>query len=202
MSEQRTEEWFRERMGKVTASRIADIMAKTKSGRGASRKNYMMELLVERLTGEREESYINAAMQRGIDEEPIARAEYELDRGVLVEEVGFVRHPSIEMSGASPDGLVGDDGMIEIKCPNTATHVETFITKAVDRRYMLQMQWQMACAGCEWCDFVSFDSRMPAELAMVVIRVPRDEVIIAEITREVTDFLADLATLESRVRAV
>jgi len=200
MSEQRTEEWFRERMGKVTASRIADVMARTKSGYGASRKNYMTELLVERLTGEREESYINAAMQRGIDEEPIARTEYELDRGVLVEEVGFVPHPSIEMSGASPDGLVGDDGMVEIKCPNTATHVETIIMKSVDRKYLLQMQWQMTCTGRAWCDFVSFDSRMPAELAMVVIRVPRDEAMIEEITREVTDFLADLATLESQVR--
>ena len=202
MSEQRTEEWFRERMGKVTASRIADVMARTKSGYGASRKNYMTELLVERLTGEREESYINAAMQRGIDEEPIARTEYELDRGVLVDEVGFVQHPSIEMSGASPDGLVGDDGMVEIKCPNTATHVETLIAKSVDRKYLLQMQWQMACTGRAWCDFVSFDSRMPAELAMVVIRVPRDEVMIEEIAREVTDFLADLATLESQVRSV
>jgi len=202
MSEQRTEEWFRERMGKVTASRIADVMTRTKSGYGASRKNYMTELLVERLTGEREESYINAAMQRGIDEEPIARTEYELDRGVLVDEVGFVQHPSIEMSGASPDGLVGDDGMVEIKCPNTATHVETLIAKSVDRKYLLQMQWQMACTGRAWCDFVSFDSRMPAELAMVVIRVPRDEVMIEEIAREVTDFLADLATLESQVRSV
>ena len=202
MSEQRTEEWFRERMGKVTASRIADVMTRTKSGYGASRKNYMTELLVERLTGEREESYINAAMQRGIDEEPIARTEYELDRGVLVDEVGFMQHPSIEMSGASPDGLVGDDGMVEIKCPNTATHVETLIAKSVDRKYLLQMQWQMACTGRAWCDFVSFDSRMPAELAMVVIRVPRDEVMIEEIAREVTDFLADLATLESQVRSV
>ena len=202
MSEQRTEEWFRERTGKVTASRIADVMTRTKSGYRASRKNYMTELLVERLTGEREESYINAAMQRGIDEEPIARTEYELDRGVLVDEVGFVQHPSIEMSGASPDGLVGDDGMVEIKCPNTATHVETIITKSVDRKYLLQMQWQMACTGRAWCDFVSFDSRMPAELAMVVIRVPRDEVMIEEIAREVTDFLADLATLESQVRSV
>jgi len=189
-------------MGKVTASRIADVMTRTKSGYGASRKNYMTELLVERLTGEREESYINAAMQRGIDEEPIARTEYELDRGVLVDEVGFMQHPSIEMSGASPDGLVGDDGMVEIKCPNTATHVETLIAKSVDRKYLLQMQWQMACTGRAWCDFVSFDSRMPAELAMVVIRVPRDEVMIEEIAREVTDFLADLATLESQVRSV
>lgn len=200
MSEQRTEEWFRERMGKVTASRIADVMARTKSGYGASRKNYMTELLVERLTGEREESYINAAMQRGIDEEPVARTEYELERGVLVEEVGFVPHPSIEMSGASPDGLVGDDGMVEIKCPNTATHVETLITKSVDRKYLLQMQWQMACTGRAWCDFVSFDSRMPAELAMVVIRVPRDEDMIRDITNEVAMFLVDLATLENQVR--
>ena len=198
--QQRSDEWFAARLGKVTASRIPDVMARTKSGYGAGRKNYMAELLVERLTGQREESYINAAMQHGIDTEDEARMAYEFSRE-LVEEVGFVEHPTIAMSGASPDGLVGEDGEVEIKCPNTATHLETLLSKAVDRRYVLQMQWQMACTGRQWCDFVSYDPRLPERQAIVVIRVARDESLIAEITREVVLFLEELDALEAQVRA-
>lgn len=190
--EQRTDEWFAARLGKVTASRIGDIMAKTKSGYGAARKNYMAQLLCERLTGMREETFVSAAMQRGTDLEAKARATYILTNGDLVEEIGFVEHPNIEMSGASPDGLVNDDGLIEIKCPNTATHLEFIRTKKPKSEYILQMQWQMACTGRSWCDFVSYDDRLPEKFAFRSIRLERDDDLIIEIEAEVQKFLDEL----------
>lgn len=190
--EQRTDEWFAARLGKVTASRIGDIMAKTKSGYGAARKNYMAQLLCERLTGMREETFVSAAMQRGTDLEAKARATYILTNGDLVEEIGFVEHPNIEMSGASPDGLVNDDGLIEIKCPNTATHLEFIRTKKPKSEYILQMQWQMACTGRSWCDFVSYDDRLPEKFAFRSIRLERDDDLIKEIEAEVQKFLDEL----------
>lgn len=190
--EQRTDEWFKARLGKVTASRIGDIMAKTKSGYGAARKNYMAQLLCERLTGMREETFVSAAMQRGTDLEAKARATYILTNGDLVEEIGFVEHPNIEMSGASPDGLVNDDGLIEIKCPNTATHLEFIRTKKPKSEYILQMQWQMACTGRSWCDFVSYDDRLPEKFAFYSIRLKRDDDLIKEIEAEVQKFLDEL----------
>ena len=155
--EQRSDAWFAARLGKATASRISDIMARTKTGYSASRANYMAQLVVERLTNRKEESYTNAAMQWGTETEPLARSAYEVAKDVLVQEVGFIDHPEINMSGASPDGLVGDDGMVEIKCPGTATHIETLLNDTVDGKYQYQMLWQMRCAGRKWCDFVSFD---------------------------------------------
>lgn len=190
--EQRTDEWFKARLGKVTASRIGDIMAKTKSGYGAARKNYMAQLLCERLTGMREETFVSAAMQRGTDLEAKARATYILTNGDLVEEIGFVEHPNIEMSGASPDGLVNDDGLIEIKCPNTATHLEFIRTKKPKSEYILQMQWQMACTGRSWCDFVSYDDRLPEKFAFRSLRLERDDDLIKEIEAEVQKFLDEL----------
>lgn len=190
--EQRTDEWFKARLGKVTASRIADVIGKTKSGYGAARKNYMAQLLCERLTGTREEVYINAAMQRGTDLEAKARATYMLLTGELVEEVGFVKHPIISMAGASPDGLINDDGLIEIKCPNTATHLEFLRTKKPKSEYILQMQWQMACTGRSWCDFVSYDDRLPEKFAFYSIRLKRDDDLIKEIEDEVQKFLDEL----------
>ncbi len=154
--EQRTEEWFAARCGKVTASRVADIIAKTKTGASASRENYLAQLVCERLTGKPAESYSNSAMQWGTDTEPFARAAYEARADILVTEVGFVDHPWIPLSGASPDGLASE-GMVEIKCPNTATHIETLLTKTVPAKYITQMMWQMACADRPWCDFVSFE---------------------------------------------
>ena len=190
--EQRSEEWFAARLGKVTASKIADVMAKTKSGYSASRANYMSALLIERLTGRREEGFTSAAMQWGTDTEPQARAAYEFMEGHTVEEVGFVDHPSVRMSGASPDGLVGDDGLVEIKCPNTATHLELMLTDKIPAKYISQMQWQMACTGRTWCDFVSFDPRLPENLMLYVRRVARDDAAIADMEVEVTKFLNDL----------
>lgn len=185
-------EWFAIRCGKVTASKMADMTAKTKSGWGASRGNYMAQLIVERLTGKPVETYSNAAMQWGTETEPQARAAYCFMHDAEVVEVGFVAHPTIADSGASPDGLIGDDGMIEIKCPNTATHIETLLGEAVEGKYIKQMQWQMACTGRKWCDFASFDPRLPAELQLKVIRVNRDDGLIAELEKETVSFLAEL----------
>jgi putative phage-type endonuclease len=192
MMDQGTEEWFTIRIGKVTASRVADVIAKTKTGYSASRDNYMAQLVCERLTGQKGESFTNAAMQHGTETEPLARAAYEALQDVLVDEVGFVPHPTIDMAGASPDGLVGDDGLIEIKCPNTATHIETLLSQTVPGKYNTQMQFQMACTGRQWCDFVSFDNRLPEELQLFVTRVPRDEVFIRLIEAEIIQFLAEL----------
>ena len=190
--EQGSEAWHQARLGKVTASRVADVIAKTKSGPAASRKNYLAELVAERLTGQPTEGFVNAAMKWGIDTEPQARAAYEFFRDETVEEVGFVEHPTIAMTGASPDGLVGDDGMAEIKCPNTATHIDTLLTESIPGKYATQMQWQMACAGRAWCDFVSFDPRMPADLQLYVKRVERDEDAIKVLEEAVTGFLVEL----------
>jgi len=198
--EQRTDEWFAARLGKVTASRISDVMAKTKSGWGASRANYMAELIVERLTGQKGDSYQNAAMIWGTNTEPLARAAYEAHRGVLVEETGFVPHPSGAMTGASPDGLVGDDGLVEIKCPNTATHIDTLMSDDAPPKYFAQMQWQMACTGRAWCDFVSFDPRMPEEMQLFVVRVERDDTWITMAEEAVQAFLSELDEMVSKLK--
>ena len=189
--EQRTEEWHQARLGKVTASRIADVMAKTKAGYGASRANYMAELIVERLTGRPGDSFQSPAMTWGTNTEPLARAAYEAHKGVLVEEVGFVPHPTIPMAGASPDGLVDMDGLVEIKCPNTATHIETLMTGNVPLKYVFQMHWQMICTGREWCDFVSFDPRMPENMQLFVARYMYSNDTATEMTKEITALLAD-----------
>ena len=192
MMDQGSEEWFAIRIGKVTASRVADIIAKTKSGYSTSRDNYMAQLVCERLTNQKGESFTNAAMQHGTETEPLDRAAYEALKDVLVDEVGFVPHPSIKMAGASPDGFVGQDGLIEIKCPNTATHIDTLLSESVPTKYFTQMQFQLACTGREWCDFVSFDNRLPEELQLFVKRVPRDDVYIRLIEAEIVQFIAEL----------
>ncbi|PHP66524.1 exonuclease [Zhengella mangrovi] len=190
--EQRSEEWVQARLGKVTASRIADATARTRTGWGASRANYMAELLAERLTGTPRDTIANGAMQWGTDMEPEARAAYSFMNDVMVEEIGFVLHPTIGGSGASPDGFVGDEGLVEIKCPNTATHIDTLLGANIDVRYMKQMQWQMACAGRTWCDFVSFDPRLPERMQMHCRRIPRDPSMIAELERDILEFLNEL----------
>ena len=200
--EQGSAEWHQQRLGKVTASRIADVMARTKTGYGAGRANYMAELLVERLTGQQAERYVNAAMQWGTDTEPKARAHYEMLSGNSVEQVGLIEHPSIAMSGASPDGLIGDDGLVEIKCPNTATHIETLLGESIDSKYEKQMQWQMACTGRKWCDFVSYDPRLPFALQIKVQRIKRDDAAIAEMEREVAQFLKELAEQQKQLTQI
>lgn len=195
-------EWFAARLGKVTASRVADVVARTKTGYGASRANYMAELICERLTGVAAERFSNAAMQWGTEREPEARAAYVFMRDLDVTEVGFVPHPSIAMTGASPDGLVGADGMVEIKCPNTATHLETLEVQAVPAKYVTQMLWQMACTGRAWCDFVSFDPRLPTHMQLFVKRVFRDDARVAELEAEVRDFLVELDAKIARLDAI
>lgn len=190
--EQKSPEWFTARLGKVTASKVADVIAQTKSGYAASRANYMAQLVVERLTNTQAESFSNAAMEWGTEQEPFARAAYEVAKGVIVEEVGFIDHPTIAMSGASPDGLVNDGGLVEIKCPNTATHIETLLEQRAPNKYIAQMQWQMACTDRWWCDFVSFDPRMPEKAQLFVTRVQRDDEYIRTIELEVRKFLSEL----------
>lgn len=196
---QRSDEWFRARLGKVTASRVADLMAKTKTGYAASRDNYKAELVVQRLTQALESSYSNAAMQWGVDHEPLARAAYESKRGILVKEVGFIDHPTIQWAGASPDGLV-EDGLIEIKCPQAATHLEYLQAKKPPRKYLLQMQFQMACSGRQWCDFVSYHPKYPPHLQLLEVRIERDSALIEQIEEEVSKFLGEVEAAVSALK--
>lgn len=200
--EQRSDEWFAIRAGKATGSRIADIVAKTKTGYGASRANYAAQLVAERLTGKPQDSFSNAAMVWGVETEPQAREAYEMKQGGYVEEVGFLIHPSIPESGASPDGLVGEDGMLEIKCPNTATHIEYLLGKVVPNKYKPQMTWQMLCAGRKWCDFVSFDPRMPERHQLFCVRYEFDAAYAAELETEVVKFLAEVAETVAKLEAL
>lgn len=197
--QQGSEAWHLSRLGKVTASRVADVIAKTKSGYSTSRENYCVELALERITGQRQESYTNGAMQWGTDTEPLARAAYEAYTGAMVEEVAMIAHPSIPMTGASPDGLIDADGLIEIKCPNSATHARNLLAKKPDSKYITQMQWQMACTGRQWCDFVSFDPRFPEHLQLMVVRVARDKEMVSELEREVTAFLGEVDEMVNKL---
>jgi len=195
-------EWFAARCGKLTASSIADAIAKTKSGWGASRANVMARLIAERLTGTPAESYQNKEMQWGSETEPLARDAYEFYADVDVEQVGFIVHPDFPESGASPDGMVGEQGLVEIKCPNTATHIDTLLGDSIAGRYILQMQWQMACTSRKWCDFVSFDPRMPGRMRLFIQRIPRDDVLIASLSKDVELFLRELNTKLASLRAI
>lgn len=198
--EQGSQEWIERRLGRVTASRVADVLATIKTGESASRKNYRMELVCQRLTGQREEGYTNSHMERGIELEPLARAAYEFKTGVTVTEIGFVDHPSIEMSGASPDGLVGLYGLVEIKCPTAANHVETLLSGKAPTKYIAQMQWQMACTGARWCDFVSYCPAVGDNLALFVVRVERDNEYIAETEKAVKLFLTEVSDLTKQLK--
>ena len=191
-ADQGTPEWLQERCGKVTASRMADVLATIKTGEAASRANYRAELVAQRLTGQLEAGFTNAAMQWGTEQEPFARASYEILRGVIVEETGFIPHPTIMMSGASPDGLVGADGMVEIKCPNTATHIAFLLDGKIPQKYQLQMAWQMACCGRQWVDYASFDPRMPEYLRLKVVRYTAAEAGIPALEAAVRQFIAEV----------
>ena len=202
MIEQGTPEWKAQRLGKVTASRVADVIAKTKTGYSTSRANYAAELVCERLTGAAAEHYQNAAMAWGTEKEPEARAAYEFMRNVDVELVGFVDHPDIPMSGASPDGFVGADGLIEIKAPISATHIETLLSGKIPDKYVVQMLWQMSATGRQWCDYVSFDPRCPAHLQLFIKRLHRDDKRIGELEREVESFLAEVDDTIAKLNAL
>lgn len=195
-------EWFAMRLGRVTASRVADVVARTKSGYSTSRENYCVELALERLTGNRQESYSNDAMKWGTENEPLARAAYESKTGAIVDEVGMVPHPFIAMTGASPDGFVGSAGLLEIKCPNSATHARTLLAKKPDGKYITQMTWQMACTGRDWCDFVSFDPRFPEQLQIFIQRIERDNDLIQALEEEVVLFLSEVDTMVEKLLAI
>jgi putative phage-type endonuclease len=181
---QRTDEWFQARLGHVTASRVSDAIAGKDT---ATRRNYMVQLIAERLTNQQQESFTNAAMQWGTETEPLARAAYQAEHD-LVEEVGFIKHPSIEWFGASPDGVVGE-GLIEIKCPNTTTHLDWILGKKTPAKHQPQMMAQLAVTGKKWCDFVSFDPRLPEHLRLFVVRFQPTQEAITDLENKVRDFL-------------
>lgn len=190
--EQRSPEWWAARVGRVTASRIADVMARTKTGWGAPRKHYMEKLVAERLTGQPMPQRAVASLDRRLEMEPDARVAYEFYSDNEVIEVGFIEHPTIPNAGASPDGLIGEDGGLEIKCCDTATHVEILSTGVIDKGYIYQCDFGMACTERDWWDFVSFDPTMPEELKLFVKRIPRDDARIAEIEAAIIEFSAEV----------
>jgi putative phage-type endonuclease len=184
--EQNSDEWFWARTGRITASRMCDLMATLKrGGEAACRRDYRAELTAERLTGRTEDRYISREMQFGIEQEPFARTAYEIKSETTVDQAGFIFHPRLDFSGASPDGLIGHDGGIELKCPKTTTHLAYILAGTVPEQYQHQMLWNMACAERAWWDFASFDPRLPEKLRLFIVRMPRDEVRIREIEREV-----------------
>ena len=195
--EQGTAEWLAFKAGKVGASRVADIIAKRKDGASSSsRATYRGELIAEQLTGVPTESYKSPAMQWGNDCEPMARSAYQFDQWCAVQQVGCALHPTIENALASPDGLVGDHGLVQIKCPLTATHLETVVNgpAAIPERYIVQMQWEMACTGRRWCDYVSFDPRLPEAMRIYIRRFDRVDGRIKELEAEVAAFLSEIKT--------
>jgi putative phage-type endonuclease len=192
--QQGTPEWHQLRLGKVTASRVADILAKTKTGPSASRNNYLIELALQRVTKTIEESYTNSAMEWGTQTEPQARVAYEVKTNNFVDQVAFIDHPSITGFGCSPDGLVGTDGLIEIKCPNSATHWSYIKANEPPTKYFIQMQAQMSVTGAKWCDFVSFDPRMPERSQLLIVNVPRDDEFIGNMEAEIKQFLDEVQT--------
>jgi putative phage-type endonuclease len=196
---QNTTEWRLQRLGLPTASRVRDIMAKTKTGPAASRAAYMAILVAEQLTGTPAESYTNASMVWGTDHEDEGRFAYEMETGETVEEVGFVHHPTLK-SGASPDGLVGDDGIVEIKCPNTHTHITTLLDEKVPKKYITQMQWQLACTGRKWADFVSYDPRLPLQMRVYIRRIKRDDAYIKTLTEGVEEFIIELDDIVAKLK--
>jgi putative phage-type endonuclease len=190
---QGTQEWLMERLGHVTASRVKDVLAKVKTGEAKTREDYRWELVTQRMTGIVQESYKNSAMEWGTQTEPDARIEYEVRHGNFVTQTGFIKHPTIAWVGASPDGLVDEDGCIEIKCPNTKTHLQTLQSGTAPSQYYGQMQMQMWVTGKQWCDFVSYDPRVTKRnLRFFCIRVDRDNEYIANMEQEVLSFLEEV----------
>lgn len=194
-------EWLQSRAGRVTASRIADVMAKIKTGEAASRRDYKAQIVAEILTGKpQEDGFTNSAMQWGTEQEPFARSAYEVASDLMVDTVGLVLHPAIDRAAASPDGLAGD-GLLEIKCPKTATHLQYLLAGVAPAQYQMQMLWQMACTERAWCDFVSFDPRLPEDLQLLIVRFERDDKRIAEIETEVKLFLSEVDETIEKLKA-
>lgn len=199
---QGTPEWHAARCGRVTASRIADIVRRTRTGESAMRATYLAELVAEVLTGEQADGYCSADMQHGKDYEDQAARVYAFEHSLVVRPVGFVLHPTIDGSGCSPDRLAGDDGILQIKCPQTKTHIASLLGKSIAPDYIKQMQWELRCTNRAWCDFVSYDPRLPVEMQLHVTRVKRDEAMIADLESAVIEFLAELDETVSKLRAL
>lgn len=198
---QLTPEWFEIKLGKVSASHIADVMATVRSGEAATRRNYRAKLIAETLTGEYEETFQSAAMERGIIMEPKAAMAYEFEKGVSTAQIGWADHPSIDNAGASPDRIVNHDGLAEIKCPNTATHLDYILNGMTDAKYIKQMQFQMACTVRQWCDFVSYDPRLPVHLQLYIQRFEADPEMIEEIETAVKEFISDMDEVLNKLGA-
>jgi len=193
MIEQNTPEWLQARCGSLGASAVSEALSRTKSGWGAGRANVKARLVIERLTNTPQDSYKSSAMQWGHDQEDAAANAYSFLTGNVVEVCGIYKHPTIEGTHASPDRLVGEEGLVEIKCPNSATHLDTLLSKKIPGNYVTQMQWQMAVTGRKWCDFVSFDPRFPESKQVFIQRVERDDKVIANLEKEVAAFLEEVA---------
>ncbi len=200
--EQGSPEWKAYRAGRVTASKVADVIARTKSGWGASRANYRAALVVERLTGTTQDIFQTAAMLHGIVTEAEACDTYRQHMLCTLAETGFVDHPTIPMSGASPDRLVDDDGIVEAKCPQPPAHIDILLSGKVPERYVTQINWQLACLpDRKWADFISYCPSFPEPMRLFVQRIPRDDEAIAELEAEVTAFLAEVTDTEAQLRA-
>lgn len=204
MIEQGTLEWRMLRLGKISGSRISDVMAKGRDGKpSVTRENYMYELATERLTNIPTESYTSPAMSWGTENEDMARTSYEVHKGVFVSELPWIAHPFVANAGCSPDGLVDDSvGLVEIKCPNTKTHIEYILKGEPPKAYLNQMMWQMACTGRSYVDFVSYDPRLPVDLELFVARLERDEEYIQLITDEVIKFDNEVTQLVNKLKEI
>lgn len=194
--EQRTAEWFQARLGKVTASNIYNVLSKTAKGTPTNKyEDYKIKLITERLTEEVSQFYTTPAMQWGIEHEEDALKEYAFIYDTEITQCGFIQHPTIKMAGASPDGFIGDDGLVEVKCPQSPNHLRFFIDDNIKPEYRAQMQFQMACTGRKWCDFISYDPRFTRQstyLRMKIKRIHRDEEQIEQINQAVEVFLAEI----------
>lgn len=199
---QGSEAWHLMRLGKITASRVNDVVAMIKTGEAATRADYRIELVCERLTGKPAEGFTNSHMERGIELEPFARTAYEIATSTFVDQVAFVDHPRLKNTGASPDGLVGNDGLIEIKCPAVKTHIKTLVDKKAPSKYMNQMQWQMACTKRLWVDFVSYCPELPENMQLFVKRVERDNGIIAELEAKVLEFDEEVEAVIQQLKSL
>jgi len=199
--EQGSEAWRAARCGSLGASAVHEAVARTKTGWGASRANRMATLVIEQLTGVPQDTYQNAAMAAGVEREPEARLAYEFYANLDVAQIGLAKHPTIPGTHASPDGLVGDTGLLEIKCPQPAQHLSTLLGEAVADKYVIQMQWQMKCCDRAWCDFASYNPDFPEPMRLFVKRVERDDAKIADLETEVARFLAELSDTVQRLRA-
>ena len=200
---QGSDEWLRMRVGMCTGSRVGDVMAKRKKGTEelACRADYRKELVIERLTGLAYEHYVSKYMEWGTEQEPLARTEYELATGAEATPIGFAMHDRIKWFGASPDSLIGTDGVLEIKAPATNNHLDILLTGVIPEDYRWQMLAEMTCADRQWCDFVSFDPRLPKKFQLFIRRVHRDEIKIAEMELEVEKFLEEVDQAMMRLEA-